>query len=195
VLDAEPDALIGIGLREGVDKQRLREAALDGGIEALVDWRPARAGDYYYSPAGTVHALGPGLKLIEVQQNVDLTYRLYDYGRPRELHLEDGVAVSNPLPYEPPFTPYRLNPNRMILAEGRKFVLERWTGPVDGILSAKGNVPLWLVPVAGTATLDGEHLEPGSAWIVEGEPELALGGGADLLVAYPEVTVRQSLLG
>src|SRR3546814_17130268 len=55
--------------------------------------------DFYYSPAGTVHAIGAGITLIEVQQNVDLTYRLYDYGRPRDLHLDAGIAVSEGTPF------------------------------------------------------------------------------------------------
>ena len=74
-------------------QDELRAAALDGSIEHKMDWRAVKAGDVFYSPAGTVHAIGPGLTLVEVQQNVDLTYRLYDYGSGRELHLDDGVAV------------------------------------------------------------------------------------------------------
>src|SRR3546814_12779295 len=64
----------------------------------MLDWRPARAGDFLYNPAGTIHAIGPGLTLVEVQQNVDCTYRLYDYGRPRELHLDAGLADARPEP-------------------------------------------------------------------------------------------------
>lgn len=68
----------------------LRDAALDGSIEQWLDWKPVKAGDFFYVPSGTVHAIGAGLTLIEMQQNSETTYRLYDYGRPRELHLEDG---------------------------------------------------------------------------------------------------------
>lgn len=194
ILDADPDAVIGIGLKAALDKDSLRAAALDGRIEEMMDWRHAVAGDYYYSPAGTVHALGPGLKLIEVQQNVDLTYRLYDYGRPRELHLEDGIAVSNPVPYEAPFDPYRLAPGRLILAEGRKFVLERWTEAKAGRLGASEAAPLWLIPVAGPVRLDGEALEPGGVWLAEQDFELALEDGADLLLAYRGPAVEPELL-
>lgn len=194
VLEADPGALIGLGLKERADSDSLRAAAADGRIEAMMDWRPAAAGDYYYSPAGTIHALGPGLKLIEVQQNVDLTYRLYDYGRPRELHLEDGVAVSDPKPYEPPFEPYQLDSGRLILAEGRKFVLERWSGPAAGRLSPSAAEPLWLIPVAGEARLDGEALEPGGVWLAEQDFGLELAEGADLLLAYRGPGVVRELL-
>ncbi len=127
VLWADADAVIGIGLREKMSKERLRAAALDGSIEEMVDWRAAAAGDIYYSPAGTVHALGPGLILIEVQQNVDMTYRLYDYGRPRTLHLDEGIEAADPIPWSAPMMPYLRGDGREILAEGLAFVLERWT--------------------------------------------------------------------
>lgn len=96
VFDAEPGAVLGLGLTRTVSREELRSAALDGSIEQLVDWRPVRAGDFVYVPSGTIHAIGAGIALLEFQQNSDVTYRLYDYGRPRELHLDDGLAVSDP---------------------------------------------------------------------------------------------------
>lgn len=188
VLDADPGALIGLGLHTEVDRETLRSAAIDGSIEKLIDWRPAKAGDYYYSPAGTVHALGPGLKLIEIQQNVDLTYRLYDYGRPRELHLDEGIEVSDPVPYRTPSQPYVAEEGRLILAEGRKFVLERWTRALSGTLDARAGT--WLVPLAGHGQIDGSELGPGEVWLVEGEAEFRLDGSSDILIAYAEEHVR-----
>lgn len=171
VLHAEPGAVIGLGLKRKVSKRRLREAALDGSIEQLIDWRPVKAGDSFYSPAGTIHAIGGGLSLIEVQQNVDLTYRLYDYGRPRELHLDQAIEVANPAPYEAP-------------AE-LAFTMERRTGPYSGGLRALPGRPLWLVPISGGGRIGGETLESGGVWLVEGDAELILDHGADLLLAYP----------
>jgi mannose-6-phosphate isomerase len=193
VLDAEPGATIGIGVREPLDKPALRDAACDGTLEHLIDWRPVQAGDHYYSPAGTIHALGAGLKLIEVQQNVDLTYRLFDYGRPRELHLDDAVAVADPAPYREPTRSYVLAPGREILTEGGKFVLERWTGDASGRLRADPAEPLWLIPVSGEGRLGDAALEAGDVWLVEGETPLALGSDAALLVAYPG-GLREELL-
>jgi mannose-6-phosphate isomerase len=102
IIDAEPGAVLGIGTTEMLDVDQLCAASLSGDIEALIDWKPIRPGDYFYIPAGTVHAIGAGITLVEVQQYADITYRLYDYGRPRELHLSDGVAVSKPAPYADP---------------------------------------------------------------------------------------------
>jgi mannose-6-phosphate isomerase len=184
VVAAEPDAVIGIGLTNPIGRDALRAAALDGSIEALLDWRPAAAGDTYYSPAGTIHALGPGLKLVEVQQNVDLTYRLYDYGRPRELHLDQALAVANPEPYERPFTPYEKDDGRCILAEGGKFVLERWAGARSAKLEGSPEAPFWLIPLGGDSSVAGRPIKPGTVWMVEGKVDFAADIGADLLVAY-----------
>ncbi|RYY22799.1 MAG: phosphoheptose isomerase, partial [Sphingomonadales bacterium] len=88
ILDAEPGAELGVGLNTETTREALRNAALDGTIVDMIDWRPSKANDFVYNRAGTIHAIGGGLTVVEVQQNVDCTYRLYDYGRPRELHLD-----------------------------------------------------------------------------------------------------------
>src|SRR6266849_1343486 len=80
VLSAQPGAKIAAGFREAISEQRLREAALTGEIVDLLAWHEACPGDTFFIPAGTVHAIGEGLTLWEIQQNSDLTYRLYDYG-------------------------------------------------------------------------------------------------------------------
>lgn len=98
VLDAEPGARLGIGTVRPLDREALRAAALSGEIENLMQWHPAEAGMFFHIPPGTVHAIGGGLSLAEIQQKSDVTYRLYDYGRPRDLHLEDGVEVSHAEP-------------------------------------------------------------------------------------------------
>ena len=190
VLSAGPDAEIAMGLREEIDKEQLRAAALDGSIEELVHWRSVGAGDSFYSPAGTIHAIGPGLALIEIQQNCDVTYRLYDYGRPRELHLDDAITVADSGPYQAPHEAYTVDDDREILADGAGFVLERWQRGCAGLLEVDPERPVWLVPVAGRGSIGGEVLEAGTAWLVEGDTELVVGGDADLLVSYPGHGVR-----
>ena len=73
VLDAEPDARLAIGFTRAVTPEEIAAAAQDGSIEALLEWHPARPGDLFYLPAGTVHAIGPGLALVEVQQTSETT--------------------------------------------------------------------------------------------------------------------------
>ncbi len=102
ILRADPGAQIAIGLRESITPARLREAAISGEIEHLLKWTEVRPGDTIFIPAGTIHAIGPGLAICEIQQFSDVTYRLYDYGRPRELHLDKACAVSLLNPYRPP---------------------------------------------------------------------------------------------
>jgi mannose-6-phosphate isomerase len=189
VLSAEPGAVIGLGLTHDVSRETLRAAALDGSIEHLLDWRPVRAGEAFYSPAGTVHAIGGGLSLIEIQQNLDLTYRLYDYGRPRALHLDEGVEAADPAPWAPPFAPVQAGP-RTILAAGHAFVLERWTIAGDAAATLpEGSV---LVPLAPGGTIGGEAIEAGAVWAAEGR--VSLSGPADLLAAYPGRAALPSVL-
>jgi mannose-6-phosphate isomerase len=174
ILDAEPEARIGLGLTHRVSRDALRAAALDGSIETLLDWRPVTPGELLYSPAGTIHAIGGGISLIEIQQNLDLTYRLYDYGRPRELHLVEGIAVADPGPWTPPPVPAGSD----VLAAGGAFRVERRIS--GGTLPG----PAVVVPLAARGMIDGTLLAAGAAWEVDASAELA-GDGIDLLVAFP----------
>ena len=99
VLDVAEDAELGIGTAHEMRRDELIESARDGSIVGLLDWKRPSKGDFIYNPAGTIHALGPGLTVLEIQQAVDLTYRLFDYGRPRELHLDEAADVVDPRPH------------------------------------------------------------------------------------------------
>ncbi len=94
VLEAEPGATVACGLAPGATVEQLSAAIADGTMESLLNHLPVKKGDMVFVDAGTVHAIGPGATLLEIQQTSDTTYRLYDYGRPRELHLAAGLAVS-----------------------------------------------------------------------------------------------------
>lgn len=183
ILDAQPDSTIALGTVRPVSREELRSAALDGNIEALMDWKPVSAGDVIYSPANTVHAIGAGITLIEVQQNVDLTYRLYDYGRPRELHLEDGIAVSDPVPFAIPSIGDEVAPGRRVLAATDKFVLERWTwaGQQSVGLATDG----WLIPVSGAGEIDGLPFSAGECWMIDCGAAVSIDPGTELFFASP----------
>jgi mannose-6-phosphate isomerase len=99
ILSAEEDAELGIGTVRDIESDEIIAAAQDGSIVDLIQWRTPQAGDFIYNPAGTIHALGGGVTVLEIQQAVDITYRLYDYGRPRELHLEECRDVVNARPH------------------------------------------------------------------------------------------------
>ena len=194
VLAAEPESTIALGTREVTTREALSAGALDGTIVDMVDWKPVKAGDVIYSAAGAVHAIGAGITLIEVQQNVDLTYRLYDYGRPRALHLEAGIAVSDPVPFVAPPMPGEVSPGRTILCEGGKFVLERWSWDETRTVTLPEGVPGWLVPVTGSGTIDGTAFAAGECWMVGDTVEMTPDAGADVLFAYP-LKQRVALFG
>lgn len=93
VLDAKPGAQVALGLKPGTAIEEFREAIKSVQAEELLNWIDVLPGDMLYVAAGTVHTIGGGLTLVETQQSSDITYRLYDYGRPRELHIEEGLAA------------------------------------------------------------------------------------------------------
>src|SRR6202046_3113939 len=93
VLEAEPGATVALGLKPGVGAKEVAASVDSGTMESLMQHVPVSVGDMLFVDAGTVHAIGPGVVLLETQQTSDVTYRLYDYGRPRELHLEKGLQV------------------------------------------------------------------------------------------------------
>lgn len=101
IIQADPGAKLVIGVKPGNERTQLEAAILQGRLETLLQFAQVQAGDVLYIPANTIHALGPGLLIYEIQQSSDITYRLYDWGRlgldgqPRELHIEKGMQVSD----------------------------------------------------------------------------------------------------
>ena len=184
IVAAEPGARLGIGTIEPLSSERLREASLSGEIEQLMDWKTVAPGDYFYIAAGTVHAIGGGLSLVEVQQNADITYRLYDYGRPRELHLDDGVAVSKAAPYSDPRSG-RMSEDAAVeqLVDGPHFGL--WQARGDAIAElADTPEPCWVVPLGGEiSTAAGEQVHTGDCLYLPPGESLIIGEGAHALVA------------
>ncbi len=184
VLSAESDSTIALGPKRTMTADELREHARDGSIEDDLDWVPVEPGDFFYAPSGTVHAIGAGLTIIEIQQNSETTYRLYDYGSDRELHLEDGVAVADLDPYRPIASPGPAEEGRKILVEGPKFVLERWSGG-DRPVALPPGITGWLVPIRGNGEVAGVAWHAGECVTVEGSETIRASADADLLFAYP----------
>ncbi len=183
ILAAEPGATIAVGPKRPTNHAELRAAALDGTIEELLDWRPVKAGDFLYTPSGTVHAIGGGITCIEVQQNSETTYRLFDYGSDRELHLTDGIDVSITEPYRPIVSPGAAGEGREVLVEGPKFVLERWQTGEHRAALADGQTG-WLVPVTGGGRAGGVEFAAGECLTVTGDEIVTIADG-NALFAYP----------
>ena len=166
IVEAEPGAELGLGLTRPAGEDELRAAALDGSIEHLIDWRPVRAGDFFMVPANTVHAIGAGITLLEFQQNSDTTFRLYDYGRPRELHLDDGLAVARREPYPAALSMRVAAGEERVLADRPQFSLVQALGP-DGIAAALAGRRRWVIPLEGEVRSGGLEAAAGECILVE----------------------------
>lgn len=173
ILRAEPEAVLALGFKKPVTKEEMRRAALDGSIQGLLDWKTVRAGDFFYVPAGTVHAIGAGLSLIEVQQQSDTTYRLYDYGRPRELHLEDAIDVADGGPYAPEHAGHVEGSAERVLVKGPHFTLI-YVG--NGRTDALPDRRRWAIPLSGTVTCGDEEAGPGECLLVESGRKISADG-------------------
>lgn len=184
VIDAEPGAALGVGFKEPIESEAMRQAALDGSIEDMLVWHPVKAGDFFYIPANTVHAIGGGCSIIEIQQNSDITYRLYDYGRPRELHLEEGIAVARGEPHDPQFRQH-VAAGSVSLVDGPFFRLDQLAGEPDAALSARYQGPLLVIPREGEMTVGGETVQPGQCALAASIDAVGFDPAGSCLIAQP----------
>lgn len=156
VVAAEPGAKVGLGLKPGVTRADLARAIQENRAEHLLNWIDVAPRDMIYVDAGTVHAIGGGAIIIETQQNSDTTYRLYDYGRPRELHVEAGLAATK----ETTAAGKARRSGKTVLASPY-FVVEQYTGaqPIQ-FAAPDGTTMQILVLISGTAMLECGGIEP-----------------------------------
>lgn len=186
VIDAEPGAVLGAGLVREASAEELTAAALDGSIAQMIIWHPVKPGDFFYIEAGTIHAIGAGVCLIEVQQNSDITYRLFDYGRPRELHLAEGMAVARTVP-----SPASLSRTvdldvPAVLVDGPLFKLDLVRGlPAPQTLARFEGAPVLLIPRSGNVTCCGMKLVAGDCGVLSQLDQLEAGSDSTYLVAQP----------
>jgi mannose-6-phosphate isomerase len=163
VLAAEPGAQVACGLNPGVSLDQVKSGIEDATLEASLNLIDVVAGDMIYVDAGTVHAIWPGLVLMETQQNCDLTYRMYDYGRGRELHIEKSLEATRLETRAGKIVPQPLD-GRTLLMNGDYFRVERIR--LNGVLNsaALAGVELpglqYLFAAAGAARISGPGFEP-----------------------------------
>lgn len=189
VLAAEPGATVALGFKDPkVSVEQVREAIKQERLEDLLHFEPVSVGDLVYVDANTVHAIGPGVTLLEVQQTSDITYRLYDYGRPRELHLEEGLAVMKATTAAGKRAPVRKD-GFTRLVEERYFSVDRVELAAGATLDvAAPGKPQCLVLLSGEATLTSEggdtlELAPAAAIVIPAAAKQAvLKAGSDCVV-------------
>jgi mannose-6-phosphate isomerase len=184
ILDAEPGATIALGFRETISRERLWEATRRGEIEGLLNWMPVKPGETYFTPAHTVHAIGAGIVLCEIQQNSDVTYRLWDYGRPREMHVDQAVPIADLGVHPGPVHPVALGAGREELVRCRHFVTELLRmGPGDTFAAIPEDCQLWIC-LQGKGAIEGEAFQAGEVWWLPGAGELRAEEEARLLRTY-----------
>lgn len=185
VLDAEPGASLAIGFDQAISADAMRAAMQDGSIEQLLTWHPVGAGDFFYIPANTVHAIGAGITLVEVQQNSDITYRLYDYGRPRALHVEAGAAVALREPYPVHHHQHLSATGSARLVDGPYFRLDRIDGAPDSATAQRYAGALLVVPLDCTVTVGPLAVAPGQCALADSLEAIVFPASGLSLIAQP----------
>ncbi len=191
VLEAEPGAKIIYG-HHAKTKEELRSMIENNQFKELLIEKEVKTGDFIYVPSGTIHALGKGLLILETQQSSDTTYRVYDYdrvddkGKPRDLHIEKSILVSN-VPHQD-MTPdvKTLKYKDSVITRyvsNEFFTVERWS--ISGELNLKSNHFKLVSVIDGKGMLNGYTLSKGDHLIITGEVyDLNLDGKMELIVSW-----------
>ena len=196
ILAAAPDARVALGLKRHLTPKELRAAIRDGSIADLTQWRSVAKGDIIFVPAGTIHAIGAGIVLAEIQQHSDATFRLFDYGRWRQLHEDSAVAVSDAGPAQAQAGPRRLTAARTALVASPHFVLERIDLPANSNWALNADQEAWILVIEGEARIGSISASVGDAVFAEADrADIAVGpAGMSGLIAYPGPDPAMSLL-
>jgi mannose-6-phosphate isomerase len=159
VLDAKPGAQVALGLKSGTTLQEFEASIYENRVEELLNWIEVHGGEMLYVAAGTVHTIGGGMVLVETQQTSDTTYRLYDYGRPRELHIKDGLAAIK-LTTRTGKVVHEVNTDPNMLVQSPFFQVERLKLSEPLQASVSPNSPHIVVAIEGAAMLESAEMAP-----------------------------------
>jgi mannose-6-phosphate isomerase len=187
ILAATPDARVAVGLKRHLTPRELRASIRDGSIASLTQWRPVVKDEIILIPAGTIHAIGAGIVLAEIQQRSDATFRLFDYGRQRQLHEDSAVAASHAGPVETQAAPRHLTAARTILIASPHFVVERVDLPANSIWALNADQETWILVIAGQARIGLTNASVGDAVFAEADRAgIEVGpDGMSGMMAYP----------
>ncbi|MBV8672007.1 MAG: class I mannose-6-phosphate isomerase [Acidobacteriaceae bacterium] len=191
-LDAEPGAAVALGIRAGVTAEQVRAAIKSATLEDLLEMVPVHKHDMLFVDAGTVHAMGPGVVILETQQTSDLTYRMYDYGRPRELHLEKSLEAMRLKTRAGKIPPRPVNGHSVLIDE-KYFEIERWPLPAgeapSDFAAPTGAVQIFFV-AEGSVRIFADHAEPVSIGRCQLAVVPAVSSGVKFCVDAPAEVIR-----
>jgi mannose-6-phosphate isomerase len=189
ILSAAPGAKIALGLKERLAPRQLREAVDDGSIVRHVAWRTVLSGDVVFVPAGTIHAIGAGLVIAEIQQRSDATFRMFDFGRKRDLHVARAIAVADAGPADVGPKPRRLTDERTLLVSNPYFAFERIDLAAGSAFRLEAERETWLLVVRGNARAGSFGVARGDVVFAQSESVDVQAGpeGMVSLVAYTGV--------
>ncbi len=187
ILSAVPGARVAAGLKRQVTAPQLRAAIEDGSIANLVRWHGVLKDHLIFVPAGTIHAVGAGLVVAEIQQRSDVTFRLFDYGRQRALQPDEAVAAAKTDPADFQSVHRRLTDERTLLVANRNFVFERIDLPANSHWELSAEKETWAVVLDGHAEVGPIELGVGEALFIEADSVGMTVGSEGLcgLLAYP----------
>lgn len=189
IVEAEEGAGIYCGFKRDTNKEEFLQSLASGEVENLLNFIPVKKGDCYFIPSGTVHAIGAGCLILEIQQNSDLTYRVYDYnrrgadGKLRELHVDKAVKVINFNKYEPKLFASGENPRVITECDyfrSRELVLN------GGFTEKNANSFTCVTVTDGSGEINGEKFIKGDSFFVCADTEYTLKGtGKVILTCVP----------
>lgn len=196
VLTAAPGARIAVGLKRELKAHQLRAAIADGSIVDLVKWTKVSRDDAISIPGGTIHSIGAGLVIAEIQQRSEATFRLFDFGRRRELHAARAVAAAHSMPAPPQMAPQRLTAERTQVAASQCFALEHIRLRPKSTWEIDARQETWLLVLEGSARIGPVDAAIGDAVFVKADRATATVGAEGLtgLMAYVGGTSDPGLL-
>lgn len=190
VLSAEPGAELALGFREEISADAVRAAIVDGTLEEKLNYLQVKGGDMVFVDAGTVHSIGPGMVILETQEYSDITYRLYDFGRPRELHVDAGLAVTRTSTSAGLVAPVAMDGfTRLVVSD--YFVVDRFSLAADAAALGRRDKMQMLFALGEGALVESEagrvQLDPWRVVVLPAEGvEYALRGAGEVIrIAQP----------
>ncbi len=196
VLSALPEAKVALGLSRRLTSQQLRASIDTGSISDLIAWRTVSANDTFLVPAGTIHTIGAGLIIAELQQQSDATFRLFDHGSKRELHIEKAIVVADAGPADFQVRQNQLTVERRLLVSNPHFVFERIDLAANSSWRLDADRETWLLVVEGGALAGSFEVVIGDALFAQSDcVDIHLGTVSMVgLVAYTGGTPSPHLL-